>query len=176
MVGGREAAAAAYAAAYPPLVAHAPDSNAFMFAFEALAWAVFWRVTSRLIFRSSTFLHTLHSQTPKASNKAKFEKNVAALVHATFATATAAYYLPWLSEWDVADRYNCGDFWHTWHQVVPASFTGYIIQDLFEDMSLAKAGLVPLPVDMLVHHIIFLSCVIFQLINEKGCFVYLWLI
>lgn len=147
-----------------------------MFVVEVIVWAAVWRIASRIIFKSNAFLLTLHAATPKQANKAKFEKNVAALVHATFATLTAVYYLPWLTQWDVAEKYNCGDFWHTWHQVIPASFSGYIVQDLYEDISLARVGLVPLPVDMVIHHILFLAVVALQLVYEKGCFVYFWLI
>ena len=105
------------ATAYPPLVAHALNANSLMFVVEVIVWAAVWRIASRIIFKSNAFLLTLHAATPKQANKAKFEKNVAALVHATFATLTAVYYLPWLTQWDVAEKYNCGDFWHTWHQV-----------------------------------------------------------
>ena len=65
---------------------------------------------------------------------------------------------------DSVGRYNCRTKWHSSLEQVPvASFAGYIIQDLATDVGLARQKLVPLPLDMVAHHLVFLGVMVLQL-------------
>jgi len=70
-----------------PLAPHLPGWNWFAFALLSLLWAAAWRTLSRMLLRRSAPLRQLSRRCTSAS-RAKFPKNVAALLHAILGTLT----------------------------------------------------------------------------------------
>ena len=165
------------AGSYPPLQISEPGLHWASFAGITLAWALVWKAAGVTLCQRARWLGQLKEKVDKPENLAKIPKNVAALLHAVFGTFTALIWLPSLLQEDAVDRYNCAATWHSWRQQMPpASFAGYIVQDLLTDVSLARRKLVPIPHDMLAHHMVFLGVMVMQLLFEKGCYIYYWLI
>ena len=74
-----------------PLAPHLPGWNWFAFALLSLLWAAAWRTLSRMLLRRSAPLRQLSRRCTSAS-RAKFPKNVAALLHAILGTLTGCAY------------------------------------------------------------------------------------
>ena len=134
-----------------------------------------WRVLGRTLCRWS-YLQRLTAAAPSARNRAKFPKNASALVHSVQSTLVGLVYFPLYFVCSDNDRYNCSSLWHSHSILWPCAFAGYLLQDMAEDVRLHRAKLVPLPWDMIAHHCVFLGVLLLQLVYEKGCFVYTWLI
>ena len=145
----------------PVLAVHLPSWHCASFLLMSCCWAITWRLVSR------TFVERVPSLTasmPRRRDISGAAKNAAALLHAVYMPAHGVYFF---AIFDV-EHYNCYEsvwceprryFWL-------AGFVGFIVQDLIADLSLSKEkASVPLPLDMLAHHTLFLLFCFIQMLQ-----------